>query len=30
VRVLRSGCYGFQIDGTSFSRIVVVRADVAA
>jgi hypothetical protein len=29
VRVLTSGCYGFQIDGTSFSRIVVVRADIA-
>ena len=29
VRILTSGCYGFQIDGTSFSRIVVVRGDVA-
>jgi hypothetical protein len=29
VRVLTPGCYGFQIDGTSFSRIVVVRADIA-
>jgi hypothetical protein len=29
VRILTAGCYGFQIDGTSFSRIVVVVADVA-
>jgi hypothetical protein len=29
VRVSAPGCYGFQIDGTSFSRIVVVRADTA-
>jgi hypothetical protein len=29
VRILAKGCYGFQIDGTSFSRIVVVTADVA-
>lgn len=28
VRVLTAGCYGFQIDGTSFSRIVVVTVDV--
>ena len=25
VRVLASGCYGVQIDGTSFSRVVVFR-----
>jgi hypothetical protein len=30
VRVLTAGCYGFQIDGTSFSRIVVVIVDVAS
>lgn len=29
VRVLTAGCYGFQVDGTTFSRIVVVRIDVA-
>ena len=29
VRVLTAGCYGLQIDGTTFSRIVVVRVDVA-
>jgi hypothetical protein len=29
VRVLVPGCYGMQIDGTSFSRIVVVTVDVA-
>jgi hypothetical protein len=29
VRILKAGCYGFQIDGTSFSRVVVVVADVA-
>jgi len=29
VRVLTAGCYGFQIDGTSFSRIVVVTVDLA-
>jgi hypothetical protein len=29
VRVLAAGCYGIQIDGTSFSRVVVVSADVA-
>jgi hypothetical protein len=29
VRVLTPGCYGVQIDGTSFSRIVVIRADTA-
>jgi hypothetical protein len=28
VRVLAPGCYGIQIDGTSFSRTVIVRADV--
>jgi hypothetical protein len=30
VRILTAGCYGFQIDGTSFSRVVVVTADVAS
>ena len=29
VRILATGCYAFQIDGTTFSRIVVVSADVA-
>ena len=29
VRILTKGCYAFQIDGTSFSRIVVVTGDVA-
>jgi hypothetical protein len=29
VRVLTAGCYGIQIDGTRFSRIVVVSVDVA-
>jgi hypothetical protein len=29
VRILKAGCYGMQIDGTSFSRIVVVTADIA-
>jgi hypothetical protein len=29
VRILTPGCYGMQIDGTSFSRIVVVTADIA-
>lgn len=29
VRVLTAGCYGFQIDGTNFSRIVVVTVDIA-
>jgi hypothetical protein len=29
VRVAVKGCYGFQIDGTSFSRVVVVTADLA-
>jgi hypothetical protein len=29
VRVLTPGCYGVQIDGTSFSRIVVIRVDIA-
>jgi hypothetical protein len=28
VRILTAGCYGFQIDGTSFSRIVVVTSDL--
>ena len=30
VRVLTPGCYGAQIDGTSFSRVVVFRADTAS
>jgi len=29
VRVLEPGCYGFQIDGKKFSRIVVVTVDLA-
>lgn len=29
VRIRTKGCYGFQIDGTTFSRVVVVTADVA-
>jgi hypothetical protein len=29
VRVLARGCYGIQIDGTRFSRVIVVSADVA-
>lgn len=29
VRVLTGGCYGVQIDGSSFSRIVVFRVDIA-
>jgi hypothetical protein len=29
VRILTKGCYAFQIDGTSFSRVVVASADVA-
>ena len=29
VRVIGPGCYAFQIDGTSFSRIVVVVVDLA-
>ena len=29
VRVLAPGCYGVQIDGTTFSRIVVFLADLA-
>jgi hypothetical protein len=28
VRILMPGCYGFQIDGTTFSRVVVVLGDV--
>jgi len=27
--VLTGGCYGFQIDGTSFTRVVIVTVDVA-
>ena len=30
VRVLKRGCYGVQIDGSTFSRIVVFRVDVAS
>jgi hypothetical protein len=30
VRVLTPGCYGVQIDGSSFSRVVVFRVDTAA
>ena len=30
VRILTKGCYAFQLDGASFSRIVVVTADVAS
>ena len=30
VRVLAAGCYGIQIDGTSFSRVVVISVDVAS
>jgi hypothetical protein len=29
VRVLAPGCYGFQIDGKKFSRVVVVTVDLA-
>ena len=29
VRVLTAGCYGFQLDGRGFSRIVVVVVDIA-
>jgi hypothetical protein len=29
VRIIAPGCYGFQIDGTSFSRIVTFTADLA-
>jgi hypothetical protein len=30
VRIHAKGCYAFQIDGTTFSRTVVVAADVAS
>jgi hypothetical protein len=30
VRIRTKGCYGFQIDGTSFSRVVVAAGDVAS
>jgi hypothetical protein len=30
VRVLKPGCYGVQIDGSAFSRIVVFRVDTAS
>jgi hypothetical protein len=26
VRIIAPGCYGFQLDGTSFSRIVIFKA----
>jgi hypothetical protein len=29
VRVIAPGCYGFQIDGKTFSRVVVFTADLA-
>ena len=29
VRVLTAGCYGVQIDGATFSRVIVVSVDVA-
>jgi hypothetical protein len=29
VRALAAGCYGIQIDGTTFSRVVVVTVDLA-
>ena len=29
VRVIANGCYGVQIDGTTFSRIVVFSAEIA-
>ena len=29
VRVIAPGCYGFQIDGTTFSRVVIFIVDVA-
>jgi hypothetical protein len=30
VRILTKGCYGFQVDGTTFSRTIVVTGDVAS
>jgi hypothetical protein len=30
VRILTKGCYAFQVDGTTFSRTIVVTADVAS
>jgi hypothetical protein len=29
VRVLEPGCYGIQIDGKKFSRVIVITADLA-
>ncbi len=29
VRIVAPGCYGLQIDGTTFSRVVIVTADLA-
>ena len=29
VRIIAPGCYGLQIDGTSFSRVVIFIADMA-
>ena len=29
VRIIAPGCYGIQIDGTTFSRIIIVTADLA-
>jgi hypothetical protein len=29
VRLIAPGCYGFQLDGTNFSRIVIFKADLA-
>jgi hypothetical protein len=28
VRLMAPGCYGFQIDGTAFSRVVIFTADL--
>lgn len=28
LRVQASGCYGYQVDGTDFSAVIVFRADV--
>jgi hypothetical protein len=30
VRIRAAGCYGVQIDGTKFSRVVVFRADIVS
>jgi hypothetical protein len=29
VRIIAPGCYGFQIDGTTFSQVVIFKADLA-